>query len=202
LNQPSSATNGIDIEDAAVNCNDGTNDVLEVHYHRRHRRTDPAGLTAERSRGYRDTVEPVKEKVNLRLAELHGDYSSDMHGHALYLDGPEMRTTRALLQKGWPPERLHVPNSCKSDFLAMQAKATDINLYRCTGTKLLKDLLANQVPVTQDHSQSGASDDWVTSLQRKGLSPFSFVYLDYADVRSREEDLSLLLGRGLMKSVC
>jgi hypothetical protein len=141
--------------------------------------------------------------VNVRLAELHGR-PSEKHGHALYLDGPEMRTTAALLQKGWPPERLHVPNCCEHDFKAMQAKATGVNLYHCTSTRLLKELLINQSPVThsaaQDHSQSGTSEDWVTSLQQEGVSPFSLVYLDYTNVRSRQEDLSLLLGRGLLKS--
>ena len=161
----------------------------------------PARRRPTRPSGYRDTYVKEKEEVNLRLAELHG-HPSENQGHALYLDGPEMRTTTALLQKGWPPERLHVPNCCKPDlFAAMQnnASAKGVNLYPCTSTDLLKNLLANQVLVTQDHLQSGASEDWVTSLQKKDMSPFSLVYLDYTDVRSREEDLSLLLGRGLLK---
>jgi hypothetical protein len=137
-----------------------------------------------RSSGHRDTLAKEKEEVNVRLADLRG-CPSENQKHALHLGGSEMRTTTALLQlqKGWPPERLHVPNCCKSDFVAMQAKATGINLCPCTSTKLLKDLL---------------QENWVAQLLQEGRSPFSFVCLDCTNVKSREEDLSLLLGHGLL----
>jgi hypothetical protein len=80
----------------------------------------PAPKPISRNAVYRDTFVQQKADVNDRLADLHGCPGA-LHGHALYLDGPEMRTTAALLGKGWPAERLHVPNNCASDCEIMRA---------------------------------------------------------------------------------
>jgi hypothetical protein len=133
---------------------------------------------------YADKFVYEKEDVNMRLPELHGP-PTEKHGHAMYLDGPEMRTTTALLEQGWPPERLHVPNNCASDYAAMQAKETGVKLYPCSSSDLLDHL---------------PMEDWVQALKREDRSPLSLVYLDYTDVLSRQNDLKLLLGGGLMTS--
>jgi hypothetical protein len=79
---------------------------------------------------YKDTVSKDKEDVNAEIAHLHGPPKST---HALYLDGPEMRTTRILLAAGWPSKNLHIPNPNESDHAAIQRGNTvGVNLYKQT----------------------------------------------------------------------
>eukprot|EP01061_Rhynchopus_euleeides_P030888 TRINITY_DN51177_c0_g1_i1.p1 TRINITY_DN51177_c0_g1~~TRINITY_DN51177_c0_g1_i1.p1 ORF type:complete len:401 (+),score=91.81 TRINITY_DN51177_c0_g1_i1:53-1204(+) len=142
-------------------------------------------------RGHYNDVPCVhKEKVNRRLAELHGRHAGlAQHGHALYLDGSALRTTDVLVEHGWPPELLHIPNCEETDFANMKRTSRKYgsggpHLYPTTSTDLLREL---------------ATAAWVKDFRKThSRGPFSLVYLDYTRVTSRAADLKLLLEGGLM----
>lgn len=159
----------------------------------------------KKGRSYRDSFCAQKHGVNLRLAELHGRHLGieNHHGHAIYLDGSEMRTTEQLREYGWRSDLLHIPNCSNRDFKSMQVKIDHEqplistvrtpgypsgtyrpNIYKKSSSTLLCEL---------------GRADWVHEFQfRHSRGPFSFVYFDYTDNRSRTADLHTLLTKGLM----
>ena len=111
------------------------------------------------------------------VAALHGP--PRLRTQALYLDGPELRTTRTLLKWGWRAGDLHVPNFSPTDFLAIQENAArefdgHLNVYHQTSSKFLEDAAA---AIRQQHG---------------GHGPYSMVYMDYTNVNQWARDVELL----------
>eukprot|EP00798_Chlamydomonas_sp_ICE-L_P010094 gene10094-7989_t len=133
---------------------------------------------------YQDSFSQDKEDVNADIVYLHGPYRYGDGTHALYLDGKESRTTRALLQSGWLADKLHIPNSSRDDCAAIQRGNAGVNVYKRISTALLKEMVG--LP-------------WVAQFrERNNRGPFSLVYLDYTTTTHRQADLQILLGDKLM----
>ena len=120
------------------------------------------------------------------VAALHGPPGQqfELQTQALYLDGPELRTTRTLLNWGWRPGDLHVPNFSPTDFLAIQETAArefdgHLNVYHQTSSKFLED---------------AAAPPWAAAIRQKhgGHGPYSLVYMDYTNVNQWARDVELL----------
>lgn len=143
--------------------------------------------------GWIDSHDASKERINAQIAELHGPYSASggvSEPHALYLDGTELHTTRALLKAGWPSKKLHIPNYAKRDFDSIQQTSLlefegGLNVYHQSST----DFLATT-----------AAQPWAADVRRAhgGYGPFSVVYLDYTSVEQWPDDVGLLCRDNLM----
>ena len=156
-----------------------TEELLLAHNARQDVREDARSSAGS---SYSDHLQVApKELANLSLVRHHGPH--DTHSHAIYLDGVALRTTRVLLDHGWPATKLHVPNFVEHDVELMRGQGFGINLYPMMSTPFLRAL-------TPAHPQlwSGLST---------GVSPVSLAYMDYT--RSRQKDLQLLAAGGLLK---
>ena len=89
---------------------------------------------------FTDTYEAFRDRANDALIWCHGPH--DGFSHALYLDGRALRTSRKLIEAGWPPSHLHVPNSSKQDFAAIQTRLKQsgwaVNVYPLSSAEFLR----------------------------------------------------------------
>ena len=157
---------------------------------------DPLERTRRRPRavhGWQDALEicPEKQRVNQRIATLHDAYDLNKHAsHAVYLDGSEMHTTAALVDAGWPPSKLHVPNFAERDFLAIQQRAWarfrgQLNVYHRDVTGFVRSVV--DLPWAQAFRHTHC-----------GRGPFSLAYLDYTSSEQWPTDVHLLFDRQLL----
>ena len=141
--------------------------------------------------GWKDKHCNEKERINQRIAALHGAYiAASMDTHAMYLDGTELRTTMALLAKDWPPSKLHIPNFCEHDYRAIQRKSDD--------------QYGGRIHVHQQRSTDflvrAPSQPWAETVRQahEGHGPFSLVYLDYTSANEWPQDVGALCERHLL----
>ena len=145
------------------------------------------------SSAFTDRYEHFKEQANQALVQYHGAH--DGSSHALHLDGRRLRTTNTLVEAGWPPSHLHIPNNCPRDFACIQTllrdsdAKQDVNVYELSSSQFLGHLCI-QIWAGQ------WNPDKHPELPRAS-SPFSLVYLDYTTNKHRHNDLEILLKRKL-----
>lgn len=143
------------------------------------------------SSAFSDRYEKFKEQANQALVHYHGAH--DGSSQALYLDGRRLRTTNTLVEAGWPPTHLHIPNDCPRDFACIQTALRDakqpVNVYELSSSQFLGHQCI-QIWARQQNPEEHPE------LPRAS-SPFSLVYLDYTTNKHRHNDLEILLKRKL-----